>query len=132
MILLDTHAWLWWLSVPAQLPPKTLAVVEASVVDEGVYVSSFSVWELAMLAALGRLALAKPVRQWLHDAEALSYVHFVPVDNAIAVEAVNLPPPIHKDPADRIIVATARLSGATLVTRDRKLLDYPHVHTLWE
>ncbi len=83
-----------------------------------------------MLERRGRLELRIPARLWVEKCERLALFHFVPVDNTIARLAVELPEPIHADPADRIIVATALSFGATLVTRDRKLLAYPHVKTL--
>jgi len=61
----------------------------------------------------------------------LPFVKFIPVDNSVAVKSVNLPQPLHSDPADRIIIATAISSGVPLVTRDEKILNYPHVQTIW-
>jgi PIN domain nuclease of toxin-antitoxin system len=83
-----------------------------------------------MLERRGRLVLRIPAALWVEKCERLALFHFVPVDTTIARLAVELPEPMHADPADRIIVATALSLGATLVTRDRKLLEYPHVKTL--
>jgi PIN domain nuclease of toxin-antitoxin system len=71
------------------------------------------------------------VEAWVAKSEALPFLHFVPVDNAIAIKSVKLPDPFHPDPADRIIIATALTLGFPLVTRDEKILDYPHVRTTW-
>jgi len=68
---------------------------------------------------------------WISHSEALGLLRFVPVDNHIAVRSVALPAPLHDDPADRIIVATALSLGATLVTKDRRLRRYRHVKSLW-
>jgi PIN domain nuclease of toxin-antitoxin system len=79
----------------------------------------------------GRLELSMDVGDWVAKAEALPLLRFVPVDNRIALRSVLLPPPLHNDPADRIIVATALQLGATLITKDEKLRGYPHVRTVW-
>ena len=83
-----------------------------------------------MLERRGRLVLNIPARLWVEKCERAAFFHFIPVDNAIARMAVELPDPLHADPADRLIIATALSLGATLVTRDRKIIDYPHVKTL--
>ena len=79
----------------------------------------------------GRLALTLDVADWIAKTEALPCVRFVPVDNRIALRANSLPGDLHDDPADRLIVATALILGATLITRDTRILAYPHVQTLW-
>ena len=87
--------------------------------------------ELAMLVAHGRMALSVDTRQWLDLVGQIEAVEFVPVDNAIAIDSVELPGEFHKDPADRLIVATARKLGAPLVTADEKIRAYPHLRTIW-
>jgi len=84
-----------------------------------------------MLVARGRLGLAMDVTPWLAAVQEIEEVRFVPVDNEIAAQAVALPGLFHKDPADRMIVATARRFGSPLVTADEKILGYPHVRTIW-
>ena len=131
MIVLDTHAWVWWLGNPRRLSPRARKAI-AQAMDQGsVHVSSISTWEVALLVERGRLELTMAVDDWLARAEALPFMTFVPVDNRIALTAVRLPPPFHADPADRIIVATAMTLGATLVTRDERIRAYPLVRTLW-
>ena len=68
---------------------------------------------------------------WVAASEALPFVEFVPVNNSIALKSVQLPGPLHNDPADRIIIATAVSLGAVLVTKDEKIRSYPHVKTAW-
>lgn len=131
MIVLDTHAWLWWVSNPELLNGAAAVAIADARSRRELYVSSISVWEVAMLTQKGRLQLALDVRDWLARCEALPFLQFVPVDNAIAVQATRLPDGLHGDPADRIIVATTLSLGATLVTKDEKLLRYPPVKTLW-
>lgn len=131
MIVLDTHAWVWVLTDPDKLSKRARQVIEKSASASKAYVSSISVWEVTMLAQRGRLALSRDVEDWLDDAQRLPLFEFVPVDNAIARRSVLLPEPLHADPADRIIVATALVIGARLVTKDQRLVDYPHATTVW-
>jgi PIN domain nuclease of toxin-antitoxin system len=94
-------------------------------------VSSISVWEVAMLVARGRLELTLDVADWVAKSEALPFLGFVPVSNAIAIRSVRLPGDFHEDPADRIIVATAMTMGARVVSKDTKIRSYPYVEVLW-
>jgi PIN domain nuclease of toxin-antitoxin system len=122
MIVLDTHALVWWLDNPAQLSRPASEAIEHAMKTKSVYVSCFSAWEIA---------LALDVRDWLARCERLPFLSFVPVSTAIAVESVRLPDFPHADPADRIITATALSLGAQLVTKDEKLRSYPNVQTVW-
>jgi PIN domain nuclease of toxin-antitoxin system len=131
VIVLDTHVWLWWLSGFEKLSRKASRLIADAVPQKGIYVSSISVWEVAQLAARRRLQLAMNVKDWLAKSEALPFVNFIPVDNAIAIKSVDLPEPLHQDPADRIIIATALILGFPLVTKDRGITKYPHVRTVW-
>ena len=85
-----------------------------------------------MLVARNRLEFTMDVRDWVARSEALPFLHFVPVDNLIALRSVALPEPFNKDPADRLIVATALTMGASLATADRRMLKYRHVKTIWK
>lgn len=131
MIVLDTHVWLWWLNNPEDLSPAARSRIEQSMKSRSVHVSTISTWEVAMLVAKGWLRLSMDVNDWVVKTEALPFLHFVPVTNQIALKSVSLPGDIHPDPADRIIIATAMVHGGTLITRDEKILNYPHVETLW-
>ncbi len=128
MIVLDTHIWIGYIDDPASLPKLALDAIRGG--REPVGISSISVWEVFMLEQRGRLELRIPARVWVEKCERLALFHFVPVDNTIARIAVELPGPLHQDLVDRIIIATALSLGATLVTRDRKIIEYPHVKTL--
>jgi PIN domain nuclease of toxin-antitoxin system len=132
MIVLDTHALVWWASGSAQqLSPKALRAIEKEQRNGEIIVSSISSWELAMLTERGRLALAMEISPWLALVEQIERLRFVPVDNAIALASVALPGEFHKDPADRIIVATARALGAPVISADEKIWSYPHVRSVW-
>ena len=132
MIVLDTHALVWWVSAPARIPAKARRLLDGAV-DSGdsLVVSSISIWEVAMLSARGRLELTVPVEAWIAGVESLPFVRFVPVDNRIAARAVALENFPHKDPADRMILATALGLGAALVTADTRLRAYRAVKTVW-
>ena len=130
MILLDTHAWIWWLSSPDRVGPGAREAIEVAIAHEAAMVSSVSVWEVALLVTRGRLTLNRPLRTWLSEAESVAGFRFLPLDNHIATESVLLEG-LHADPADRFIVATALLSGVPLATADQKLRDYPRLRTIW-
>lgn len=132
MIVLDTHVLLWWASGEhVHLSTAALRAIDAELEGGRIAISSISAWELAMLVARDRVALSIDTSQWLGLAGQVEAVEFVPVDNDIAVRSVELPGEFHKDPADRIIVATARCLGAPLVTADEQIRAYPHLRTIW-
>jgi PIN domain nuclease of toxin-antitoxin system len=121
MIVLDTHVWVWWIGNPEKLSKRARDIVQQARKDDVIYLSSISVWEVTLLVAKGRLHLTMDVGDWIARSEALPFFHFLPVDNHIAQRAVLLPEPLHNDPADRMIIATAMSLGADLVTKDRKI-----------
>lgn len=131
MIVIDTHVWLWWVSDPDQLSDQARQAVDGAAQRHELFVSTISAWEVAMLVEKGRLTLALDVRDWIARSEALPFLTFVPLTNAIAVEAVRLPDFPHADPADRIIAATALSLGAALVSKDEKLRGYLPLRTVW-
>lgn len=131
MIVLDTHVWIWWLSNPEYLSRMAQRQIENAMEENEIMISSISAWEVALLVAKDRLQLTIDVRDWILKSEQLPFVRFIPVDNEIAVQSVSLPAPIYDDPADRIIIATANISGATLITKDEKILKYTHVKSAW-
>lgn len=131
-MVLDTHAFVWWVASPDRIPRKARSRVDRAVAGgETLRVSSISVWEVAMLVARGRLELTMDVSAWLAAAETLPMLEFVPVDNAVALRAAGLPDTLPRDPADRIIAATALGLGATLVTGDERLRGHRPLPTLW-
>ena len=132
MIVLDTHALIWWVTGDhEQLSSAALKAIEAELDGGQILISSISAWELSMLVAKGRIALSMDVAEWLALVGQIKAVSFVPVDNEIAVKSTELPCEFHKDPADRMIVATARKLAAPLVTADEKIRNYPHVRSVW-
>ena len=131
MIVFDTHAWVWFISNPELLSKRALKAADTAMNAKEIFISSISAWEIALLVEKGRLKLTLDVTDWISKSEKLPFFRFIPVDNSIAIKAVNLPQPLHSDPADRIIIATATAIGAPLVTKDQKILKYPHVKSIW-
>jgi PIN domain nuclease of toxin-antitoxin system len=130
MIVLDTHIWVWLVSSPELLSESALTAISKGMSEQTLLISTISTWEVALLVRKKRLELTMDVSDWVLKSERLPFFRFVPVDNVIAIRSVNLPEPLHSDPADRIIISTAIGEGADLVTKDTKLINYPHVKTI--
>lgn len=129
MIVLDTHIWVWWVHGEDRLSREQVAAIADAESDE-IGVSIISCWEVAKLVECGRLALNAGISEWLDQALSYPGVSLLPLTPSIVVESTRLPGEFHRDPADQMIVATARVYQALLVTCDHKLTDYPHVRTL--
>lgn len=125
-MVLDTHTLVWLLAGDRRISPDVVEVVWQAAAMNQVFVSAITPWEIAMLVAKNKLAFVCDVRTWLDEALSQPGITLTPLLPAIAVDSVRLPGAIHGDPADRIIVATARHLRATLVTADAKLLAYGH------
>lgn len=121
--LLDTHVLVWWLDDRHRLSDAQRGVLASASPDSPLLVSDISLWEVAMLHDLGRIRFTIPLREWLGKATAPPLVRRQGISPAIAVAVADLPDSFHGDPADRILVATARVLGATLLTQDRRILD---------
>lgn len=124
LVLLDTHTWVWLLNGSDRLGPKAQRLIQRSLNEECVLVSAISPWEVAMLVSKGRLVLDRDIGEWVQVALALPGVRLEPISPDIAVASTRLPGTIHSDPADRLIAATTRHLGASLMTVDQLLLDY--------
>ena len=129
--LLDTHIWLWLLEGDAKLQDSKNLDLWSK--NSELRVSAISFWEVGVLEAKARLRFHKPFRDWVEAASNAPGILVEPLDIQILIESSRLPGKLHGDPADRIIVATARKTGAILLTRDQPLLDYAkagHVRAL--
>jgi PIN domain nuclease of toxin-antitoxin system len=131
VIVLDTHTLVWWVSGNSLLSSNAQNAIEKELVDGALIISSISAWEIAILVAKGRLVLSMDVSSWLATVATIERVQFMPVDNEIAVKSTELPGEFHKDPADRLIVSTARKFAVSLVTADEKIRAYEHVKSIW-
>ena len=128
MIVLDTHIWVWWVNGTKDLRPQQRTWIDANL-SSGLALSVISCWEVAKLVERGRLKLDRPVGDWINAALQAPGLMLQPLTPEIAVAACDLPPPFHSDPADQIIVATARLLDVPILSGDDKILAYPHVKT---
>lgn len=123
-LLLDTHVWLRYQGISGELRAATILLIDAAARSGTVYVSVISIWETALLVRLGRLSLHTSVHRWTEEALSKAGIQLLPFTPEIAIESVDLPEPMHKDPADRILVASAKVERLTLVTRDRQVLAF--------
>ena len=130
-VVLDTHAWIWWVTADRRLSRRGRAAIEKAAGKTDLWLSQISVWEMAKKVEKGQLALDRPLDEWLDAALEADGLQVAEMTRAILVDSCRLPLPFHGDPADQIIVATARSQSATLVTRDARLQDYAHVRTTW-
>jgi len=124
-LLLDTHVWIWYVENEARRFARRIEpLVERAVQRGDVVISAISVWEIAQLEATRRLDLSADVRAWVGRALGFPGVRLKGLSPSITIESTRLPGPLHRDPADRILIATARLLGAALVTCDERILSY--------
>ncbi len=128
--LLDTHVLIRWLNDRSQLSSRQRQVIGAADDNSPLLLSDISLWEVATLHSLGRIRLSIPLREWLEKAVAPPLVRRLGISPAIAAEMAALPDWFHRDPADRILVATARTLGATLLTQDRRIVDSELAETI--
>ena len=132
MIVLDTHAVVWWAGGDAALSATARQAIAATQQEGGaILISAITAWEIAMLIERGRLVLSMDLDEWLTAVQGLDGVRLVPLSPRVAIQSVRLPGDFHKDPADRMIVALSRDTNAPLVTADTKIHAYPHVRCIW-
>lgn len=131
MIVLDTHVWLWWLHDPSQLSPVAEKLIREEQGSGALILSAISVWEVAVKVQSGKLAIPMDLHRWYELAKSYPATVIESLSPLDAIASTQLPGAFHKDPADRIIIALARRLAVPLVTCDSKILDYPHVVTVW-
>jgi PIN domain nuclease of toxin-antitoxin system len=129
VIVLDTHVWLWWLSAPEHLSGAATEAIDRA---SNIGVSTLSAWEIAMLSARGRITLDREVSAWVAQGLADARVAPLAPGAQVAVTAGLLDAQTFPgDPVDRLIYATARSIGATLITRDRAIRRFDSQGTIW-
>lgn len=132
MVVIDTHILIWFVNGSEKLSKIARETINQSIASgEEIIISAISIWEIAMLINKDRLVLSMDIESWLSNIENIQGFRFVPVDNEIAYKSTQLPGEFHKDPADRMIVATARKLAVPLITADQKIRKYEHITTIW-
>ena len=129
--LMDTHVWVWWHVAPEKLSARVRETITDLGRADRLALSAISVWEVAKLAEKNRLRFGIGIDAWVRQALDMSRLRLFPLSPEVSIESTRLPSPFHSDPADQIIVASARQFDATILTADRLILAYPHVRTVW-
>ncbi len=132
-VVLDTHVWFWLATGNPDLSSTTRKLLESISRTGTIFIPAISMWEIAMLEKLGRIELQMPTAQWLTSALAAPGLKLAPLTPEIVADSCNLPGNFHKDPADQMIVATARTLQCALITRDNSIVKYGkqgHVKTI--
>lgn len=130
-ILLDTHIWIWSAAGASRtISPSLRALIDKCLLTSSVRVSSISVWEIGNLVAKNRIAFDGGLREWVYRTLGTPGIVVEPVTTEIALESTLLPEQFHGDPADRILLATAKTCRATLITHDKEILSYSKKHGL--
>ena len=123
-LLIDTHIWLWYAQGHTRITPSTLAAMESAIDTATLRISVMSIWEISLLEAAERIHLGLPVEAWIDNALALPGLKTIALETPIIVDAHRLPGLFHKDPVDRLLVASARHYEILLLTEDDKILQY--------
>lgn len=129
--LLDTHTWVWWNSEPDKLSKKAKDLIADTKNYEELLLSAISPWEFSKLLEKGRLRISLRGEEWIKEALNMGNLRLVPLSPEISWHSTTLPENFHDDPADQIIVATARLENASIITSDQLIRKYKHVQTVW-
>lgn len=131
VILLDTHILIWWRLDSKRLSRRqVMRLQDLENRQEPVGISAITLWEIAMLSARGRIEIAHPPEVWLEEIERHGLIEVLPLTGRIAAESVRLGPDFHNDPADQLIVATARIHGLPLMTADERIHSWGKVPVL--
>ena len=130
-ILLDTHILIWWRLDSGRLGrSRVRRLQDLESRHKPVAISAITLWEIAMLSVRGRIVIAEPAAVWLEEIEGHPLIEVLPLTSRIAAESVRLSPDFHNDPADQIIVATARIHGIPLMTADDRIRTWGKVALL--
>lgn len=130
-VILDTCAWIWYATKPDQLSRPAAEAIQLEKSRSGIFVCVISVWEVAKLVEKGKLRFSIPCGDWIDQAMRLEGITLQPLTPEICIASTQLPGAFHGDPADQIIVATARSLSLPVITSDRGIRRYAHVASLW-
>lgn len=128
--LLDTHVWLWYMNGNKELSRHARDMIAEAIRNRKIFIAAISLWEVAMLEQKKRIAMQIPCLEWINRSIELTHLQIIELTPEIAVESCHLPGSFHGDPADKLIVASARIENMTLVTKDKTILSYGNVTTL--
>lgn len=131
MILLDTHAWLWWQAEPTKLSAPALRAIRQAARTTCIGISALSCWEIAMLVAKERIGLSLDVTAWIAQALEHPAVQLLELSPTIAIASTRLTGSPPNDPVDRILIATAKTHNCAIVSKDRRIRSYPQVESIW-
>lgn len=129
--LLDTHIWIWWNMSPEKLSQKVKSLIVNPDKYDELLLSTISIWEFCKLLEKGRLVISCDTEEWIKEALSMFKLRVVELSPIISLKSTILPLPFNDDPADQIIVATGREEKATIITKDKRILDYPHIKAIW-
>lgn len=123
-LLLDTHVWIWYVIGSNEINKLLRKEIAKAIKNNNIYIAAISLWEISMLESKRRIILEMPCLEWIKNAIDYTHAQILQLSPEIAVESCNLPDSFHDDPADRLIVATARVEALPIVTRDSRVLEY--------
>ena len=129
--LLDTHTWIWWNMNPIKLSQRVKNIINDTSKYSEILLSAISPWEFSKLIEKQRIGVSCHPEDWINVALDMAKLRLIPLSPVLSYRSTVLPQPFHSDPADQIIVATAREENATILTKDEKILSYKHVRSLW-
>jgi PIN domain nuclease of toxin-antitoxin system len=129
--LLDTHTWIWWNMNPQELSQLVKEIISDTNIYDEILLSAISPWEFSKLLEKQRLGISCDPEDWISAALDMPKLRLVPLSPLLSYRSTVLPKPFHNDPADQIIVATAREENATILTKDERILAYENVRSLW-
>ena len=129
--LLDTHTWIWWNMNPQKLSSKVKELIENVEKYDELLLSAISPWEFSKLLEKKKVGISCDPEDWINIALDMPKLRLVPLSPVLSYRSTVLPQPFHNDPADQIIVATAREENVTILTKDEKILSYENVRSFW-
>ena len=129
--VLDKHVWVWWNMDPKKLSPRVRSIIADPAQYDEILLSAISCWEFSKLLEKKRIGISCDPEEWIRIAIEMPKLRLVPLTPTLSYRSTQLPQPFHEDPADQIIVATAREENATVMTKDKLMKRYPHVRTVW-
>jgi PIN domain nuclease of toxin-antitoxin system len=129
--LLDTHVWIWWNMNPGKLSRRVKSLLTENTKYDELLLSAISPWEFSKLLEKGRFAIACDPEEWIRVALDMPKLRLVQITPGIAYKSTILPGDFHDDPADQIMVATAREENAVIISKDERIRKYAQVKSIW-